>query len=140
MKRGPKLAGFAGTWHLTRRIQDRRHGQTGVLHGTAEFRADGCGLAYSEVGKLHFDNGPILSAAQRYLWQPDLDGIKVRFVDGRPFHVIGPGQKATVEHDCAPDHYSGCYDFEAWPVWRLIWHVEGPRKSYRSASTYRRGG
>ena len=75
-----------------------------------------------------------MAAKQTYLWDR---GLAVSFADGRPFHVVPPAG-GPVAHDCAPDRYEGAYDFSAWPRWRVIWDVTGPRKSYSMSTLYTR--
>lgn len=135
-------ADFEGVWQLDRRIEDRAAGAEMSLSGTAEFRADGSGrLAYAEAGDLVLPGGHVLWAERHYSWQFGAEGVAVAFDDGRPFHDFVPeGEVEGSPHPCGADLYRVHYDFTAWPVWRAIWEVSGPRKSYRSESRYAPAG
>ncbi|CAN0187828.1 unnamed protein product, partial [Chrysoparadoxa australica] len=129
------LADFLGTWDVTRSIRQDDGGE-GQFKGTAEWRLEDTGALYSETGHVWLGGqGPFL-AERRYRWAPDLS---VFFDDGRLFHQIPP-QGGTVAHWCPPDQYDGVYDFAEWPVWRVKWRVDGPRKAYVSSTLYTRAG
>ena len=64
---------------------------------------------------------------------------EVAFHDGRPFHRFAAGESgAGTDHLCGADLYRVAYDWSAWPDWRAVWEVTGPRKDYRMESRYRR--
>lgn len=132
--RGPeRIADFAGTWHLRRRIDDALAGQHITGCGRAAVVTDGAGgLIWDETLELHWPGQAPITGVRRYLWQPQVGAIAVRFADGRAFHRIGLGRaRVTATHDCAPDRYQVEYDFSAWPQWSVRWLVRGPRKDYR---------
>ena len=132
------LSDFAGTWHVSRTIEDRAAGRDGRFVGTARFDPDGPGLLYTEEGHLTFPGAQPLLATRRYLWRPDGPGrIAVLFADGRPFHDFGPDQPEA-RHWCDPDTYDVTYRFARWPEWESVWQVAGPRKSYVMTSHYTR--
>ena len=130
---------FEGRWLLERGIEDRLAGQAGRFVGVAEFAAAGGGLLYSEEGVLTLGGAAPVRAERRYRWSQEGTEIVVDYPDGRPFHrfVLG-GAVAEAEHLCGADTYRVLYDFGAWPVWRAIWDVSGPRKAYRLEGVYRR--
>lgn len=132
---------FAGEWLLERRISDLRQGLTGELQGRASVVQDGGGLwRYREEGLLRYGDAAPVQAVRVYLWRQQGALIAVAFDDGRPFHAFDPNAAAPrAQHDCAPDLYDVRYDFGAWPAWRAVWQVQGPRKDYRMESVYRRG-
>ncbi|MBN2905906.1 MAG: trigger factor [Rhodobacteraceae bacterium] len=132
----PDLAQFEGEWHLHRVIADARAGHEVVFEGRARFAPDEAGLVYHEDGHLHLPGQAPMAATRRYLWRADGAGIAVLHADGRPFHVIAPGDRPAVAHDCAPDLYRGAYDFTGWPAWSSHWRVTGPRKDYTMRSDY----
>jgi hypothetical protein len=136
----PGLQDFAGRWTLERRILDRRAGAEGRFDGRAELTPDGAGLAYVERGVLTLGVGTPMTAERRYHWtQAEGGQIAVAFVDGRPFHSFDPtAGTAEAAHWCDPDDYRAHYDFTAWPLWRVVWQVRGPRKDTRMESFYRR--
>lgn len=129
------LADFEGVWRLTRQIEDARAGLTGRLDGQAVFAPGQGGLILTETGELRYGDGAPMQAERRYLWRAEAGGIAVFFEDGRPFHWFSP---ATPEarHVCPPDLYQVRYDFSAWPAWRAVWQVSGPRKDYIMESLY----
>lgn len=131
---------FQGVWALRRTIVDRRDGQNGVLEGQVVFTAtDADHLTYHEQGQLTLDSGVTLEAQRCYHWAFTPLDVVVTFDDGRPFHAFTPaGHAAGTDHPCGDDFYTVRYDFTAWPVWRAIWTVKGPRKDYVSTSTYQR--
>jgi len=131
------LAGFAGLWALSRRIEDARAGQVSVLEGTARFAGDGAGLTCDEAGTLHVPGQPPMAATRRYLWRETGGGIAVLFADGRAFHRFDPAGGAPGDtHHCRPDTYVVTYDFTRWPRWRARWRVTGPGKDYVMVSCY----
>lgn len=132
----PPLDAFAGQWRVLRRIDDAALGRA-RFEGVAEFAAHDGGLAYVERGRLTLPTGQVLAAERRYLWRPAGDGIEVFFADGRFFHRIAPAAGLAAEHLCGADLYRVRYRFAAWPVWRAVWQVAGPRKDYRMISVYR---
>jgi hypothetical protein len=134
-----RLADFAGTWEMERRIEDALSGLTSHLEGRASFTPAGGALALDEAGTLSIPGHAPVAAARRYLWAQDGGGIAVSFADGRPFHRFDPAAvPCGARHDCAPDVYRVDYDFAAWPRWRAVWQVRGPRKDYRMTTDYRR--
>lgn len=133
------LADFAGRWRLSRRIADRRSGQSGHAVGWLDLVPEGNGLAYRESVTLHLAEAPPIHGTRTYSWHPAAAGIAVHFDDGRPFHVIAAGDvQPEAEHFCDPDEYRVRYDFSDWPVWSVIWEVGGPRKNYRMETLFAR--
>lgn len=132
----PELQDFAGRWAIARRIEDARASQTGRFRGEAVLRPDAQGLVYAEHGTLDLPGQAPMTATRQYLWRQGQGGIDILFADGRFFHRIGPGARPETRHDCPPDIYDVTYDFTAWPVWRTVWQVAGPRKAYRMATAY----
>ena len=131
---------FLGHWALSRRIDDRLTGQSGVFEGMARFMADGDDAAiYDENGLLRLGDATPMTAERRYLWQFAGDCVRVRHADGRDFFTFTPwGRGAEVVHLCDADTYRVIHDFTAWPRWQAIWTVTGPRKDYRMRSAWRR--
>ncbi|MBK0326943.1 trigger factor [Rhodobacteraceae bacterium F11138] len=127
------LTDFRGSWQLEREIS-HADGTLAAFRGQALWQPDVQGLRYDETGHLTIQGRAPVTACQRYVWQPDLT---VWFADGRFFHQV-PAVGGATTHWCDPDRYEGVYDFDAWPAFRVIWQVDGPRKSYRMISTYRR--
>jgi len=136
----PALEAFISDWRLNRVIEDARAGHRARFTGRARFSPDGAGLRYAESGQLRLPDQPPLTATRDYLWRPGEDGIAVLFADGRPFHVIHPGNAPCAEHTCDPDSYQVSYDFGCWPEWRTIWCAVGPGKDYVMHSQYLRAG
>lgn len=129
----PVLADFAGTWQVQRQITPHV-GTPAQFAGQAVWsRADG-GMRYVETGLMTLASHPPMQAEQRYFWADDL---AVFFDDGRFFHQI-PAAGGQVAHWCAPDRYTGTYDFAGWPRFQITWDVTGPRKNYRSVTEYAR--
>ena len=128
MSTRPPLAAFAGTWRIARRIRDRHAGVTARFEGTLTFSPHGASLIAVETGRLHLPGQGALTAGQRQIWRAEGHFIAVDFADGRPFHEIAPGPRPRARHHCPPDLYQGLYDFTRWPLWRLLWRVNGPRK------------
>ncbi|MHC0053140.1 DUF6314 family protein [Actibacterium sp. D379-3] len=134
----PRLDAFAGEWIIRRDIEDARAGGRTRFEGRALLTPDGAGLRYDEEGLLQVPGQPAMAASRRYLWRPAENGIVLFFADGRPFHVIGPGQAPQATHHCDPDLYQVSYDFGHWPGWQATWRVTGPRKDYVMRSDYSR--
>ncbi len=125
------LHDFLGTWSLDRRIE-QADGQTGQFIGQACWSPQGEGALYAEAGQLTLDGHPPMQAERRYRWGADMT---VWFEDGRFFHAVPP-QGGDSAHWCAPDQYEVRYEFGDWPLFRVIWQVRGPRKSYRMTGLY----
>lgn len=131
-----RLTDFEGTWRLERQIDDALTGQTGHFTGLASFEAARGGLRYTEDGTLEL-GAARFAATRSYMWRAAGELVAVEFEDGRFFHDFDPAAPApSAHHDCAPDVYDVRYDFSAWPKWRAVWAVKGPRKNYVSTSQY----
>lgn len=130
---------FAGGWDLWRRIIDRRAGVTGRLSGIARFQLDQSRFNYEESGLLRYGSHSGM-ASQSYRWDIlDNGQIEVRFKDGRLFHRLDLSDgMATVDHQCAADHYRGFYRLLSEDRWVASWHVTGPRKDLTLVSLFRR--
>ncbi len=132
-----ELEDFLGNWVLERRIKDRKTGDTAKFIGKACIAPAAQGAKYTETGVLTI-GGSSVEAVRVYRWDVEDEGsISIYFEDGRFFHKIDPGECPAAAHDCAPDVYKGEYDFGQWPIWRLTWHVSGPRKDYTSVTVFR---
>ena len=112
--RPERLQDFAGTWHLERRIEDRRAGQVAYASGQAVLSADRDGLVYDETVQLTLPGQAApLEGRRRYMWRATSGGIAVLFDDGRDFHVIPLGKTTTeAAHWCDPDQYDVRYGFD----------------------------
>lgn len=133
------LRDFEGTWRLSRRITDRRVGQTGHAVGRVVLERDGSGLSYHESVTLHLPGQLPIEGTRCYRWHACDDGIAVAFDDGRPFHTIALDRsRPEADHWCDPDEYDVVYDFVDWPVWTVTWEVQGPRKDYRMETLFAR--
>ena len=133
----PRLEDFAGHWQISRQIDDRRAGAVALFEGNAWFDWASGDLIYAEDGLLQVPGQPPFRATRRYIWRRAKAGIAVFFEDGRPFHTISDS-RPDAAHWCDPDDYRVTYDFAAWPEWRAVWTVFGPRKDYRMDSVYRK--
>jgi len=134
------LRGFlAGSWRLTRALDDRRAGQLGRLEGAAVFTAADGDLLYREEGRLTIGghDGPALQS-YRYAF-PAPGRAAVSFADGRFFHDLDLTSGAwACRHDCGEDRYDGDFSVLGADRWRVVWRVTGPRKELILDSTYRR--
>jgi hypothetical protein len=132
---------FAGTWRLTRVVEDFAAGVTAEFAGTAVLEPDGEGLLYRESGV--WGGGPWhgLKAERRSLWRAEDSRIAVFYADGRVFHAFHPVSEGTAEahHQCDPDSYAVTYRFDLPGAWEADWRVCGPRKDYLSRTRYLRG-
>ncbi|GIT90419.1 hypothetical protein JANAI62_00990 [Jannaschia pagri] len=133
-----RLAALLGTWSVVRVLRPVG-GDWIRFQGTAVWTREGSALRSVEVGQMQ-QGGAGFEARRETLWQVRGDGVEVRFGDGRPFHWIGPGARATCQHDCPPDDYQLAYDFGQWPRWSMRWRVRGPRKDYTALTRYGRAG
>ena len=130
------LTDFIGAYSVARRIEDHRSGGHSRFQGTAQITEDIDGARYVERGQLIMGDQRF-EAERSYLWKTAGTRISVLFADGRPFHDFDPeagGQAA--EHLCGADLYRGGYDLSDWPRWSVTWDVWGPRKDYRSVTTF----
>lgn len=135
-----QLQDFDGVWQIDRVIRDHRADSDGTFTGTATFAPGEGGLICTEIGTLQMQGQVAMTAERRYIWRAGGAGqIAVFFDDGRAFHQFAlAGDSAEATHHCDPDIYQVRYDFSRWPIWRIVWQVEGPRKSYQLTSEYRR--
>ncbi|MEO1639448.1 MAG: DUF6314 family protein [Pseudomonadota bacterium] len=129
---------FIGGWQLRRTIDDRYSRQSGQLLGGARFaRKDDGKVTYHETGKVRFGDGPVMQTHRTYLWRFSDALVDVFFEDGSAFHSFAPqGTTAGTDHFCGDDLYQVAYDFTAWPTWKTVWSVKGPRKDYTMISAY----
>lgn len=126
-----------GRWRLARRIV-QADGSEGALDGTCTFRRAGHRLIQEEEGLLRLPlDGPALRATRRYVWTAGTGRLEVLFEDDRPFHTVPLGvARPEATHLCPPDRYAVVYDFSAFPDWRSVWQVEGPKKAYAMTTDY----
>ncbi|MEM9580779.1 MAG: DUF6314 family protein [Pseudomonadota bacterium] len=129
-------ADFLGSWQIDRQIDDHLTGETARFEGKAVITAAQGAWRFDEAGTLRLANGAVMTAERRYLWMPVEQGFAIQFDDGRAFHNLRFGQDCTADHWCDPDQYDVSYDFAAWPVWRSVWRVNGPRKDYTLTSDF----
>jgi hypothetical protein len=133
MADGRVLQDFLGQWRVVRRIMPAT-GPDARFEGRAVWHPDAEGALYREDGHLLMPGQPPMQARREYRWAADLS---VYFPDGRFFHQV-PSEGGETVHWCDPDTYHVRYDFSDWPVFCAIWTVSGPRKDYRSETTYAR--
>jgi hypothetical protein len=131
-----RLSAFIGSYDVARVIDDRRAAAQPRFEGRAVLFLSSSGAVYHETGALIL-NGQRFEAERSYLWHEDGGRIWVRFADGREFHDFDPkiGGLASA-HLCGADMYRGGYELSDWPRWSVTWDVSGPRKDYRSITTY----
>ncbi|MEP6068448.1 MAG: DUF6314 family protein [Paracoccaceae bacterium] len=127
------LSDFLGSWHVERHIR-HADGTEAQFKGTATWTPNDTGAVYVEKGQLSMAKGASFHAERQYVWDHNLN---VYFDDGRFFHSV-PLLGEQFTHDCDPDTYRVGYDFDEWPVFRVVWHVVGPRKDYVSDTSYLR--
>jgi hypothetical protein len=131
------LAQLEGHWRLARRIV-MDDGSEGALEGTCTFRRAGHRLIQDEEGLLRLPlDGPPLRATRRYVWAAETGRLEVLFEDNRPFHTVPLGVvRPETTYLCPPDRYAVTYEFGAFPRWRSVWRVEGPKKAYVMTTDY----
>ncbi len=130
---------LAGTWLLTRSVEDRRRRMRGALRGQAVFKRTGDGLFLSETGHFRFGTyaGPT-HCDYRYVFRTD-DRADIQFPDGRPFCSISLRTGSCVaEHLCGRDRYHGRFMALAPDRLSIEWNAGGPEKDLAIRSCYRR--
>ncbi|MEM8536805.1 MAG: DUF6314 family protein [Pseudomonadota bacterium] len=132
-------ADFAGEWRMSRQIDDLRIGESGALYGTVSFTHDGDTLRYEEKGTLVFASAAPIKAQRAYIWRFAGKHVEVAYANGAPFHSFPlVAEAAATPHLCGDDTYNGVYAFADFPQWQLTWNVTGPRKNYRTVTTFTR--
>ena len=133
------LAALEGRWSMAREIV-HEDGRRDVFQGESVFQRSGRRLVQNEAGVLTpARGGPAMKATRRYVWSAEGARVDVAFEDMRPFHSVPLGVEAyETTYLCPPDRYQVSYDFRDFPKWTAVWHVEGPRKSYRMETRYAR--
>lgn len=136
------LADFLGSYTVSRVITDVRAGAQSRFEGQAALMTVGPeteGEAiYRETGELIMESGRF-AAERSYHWRTAGPLIEVLFSDGRAFHSFDPNAGGLASaHLCGEDWYRGGYDLSAWPEWSVTWDVDGPRKDYKSVTTFQR--
>lgn len=135
---------FLGNWCIGRQIEDFLTQQTGTFLGEASIITRDEDWLYSETGTLSFNNQIPLKSERRYLWSPSAAGFDIHFDDSRFFHHFDlptdadGGGNFKARHWCDPDDYNVQYDLSRFPDWSSQWQVNGPRKSYKIISKYKR--
>lgn len=152
------------TWLVTKRLDYKRGGSSGVWTGDAYFVEDasrpGC-LRYTEQGRLTLDSMPnqpgFESAGKPLSYNLGADPIRVSFIETTGglsfFHELSfdPGislpSPDTIEcdavacsfsHLCVKDLYSGTMTLHDWEHFQLQWRVFGPVKDGRVQQSFRR--
>jgi hypothetical protein len=111
-----------GTWHLERRIVDRRDHRFGRVTGSLTLDATGDGeVTWAGRDLPVFRNLRIVRGPA---------GWTVCFDDGDEFHPWRPG--TALVHPCRADSYHGIVDVDVERgVLRVLWDVTGPAKDTR---------
>ncbi|HET7414219.1 MAG TPA: DUF6314 family protein [Arthrobacter sp.] len=122
---------LAGSWRLSRQLQDRATGTTGQFDGAVSFTRNDSGLLHFESGVLAWGGHGHVPATRQLSWLPTSCpwAADVRFEDGRPFHHLdlSSGMDRPI-HDCQPDVYRGHFQLLGPDEWKYQWEVAGPRK------------
>jgi len=125
------LADFAGDWHFRRLVTGADGSVMAEARGELRLLKAGAGLIAEETAEVTMPGGSRLRAERKTLWREDGQLVAVDFADGRPFHRFDPRLDAPVDlHLCDPDRYEVRFDLAAFPRWRTVWRVMGPRKAY----------
>lgn len=135
--------GLEGTWDLVRTIEDQAT-MTGVAVFTPQL---GTMLKYREEGRIRLADGKEFDAHREYRFERSAHGFEVYFEEEplRLFHRIGLAFNAgalvgSAAHLCAPDIYTSSYRFLVDGSFTIRHTVRGPRKSYVSATVFKRAG
>ena len=126
-----------GTWTLTRVVDDRREGERRDVAGSATLSEVGPDrVRWSEEGTMTWGERSVPVSRTLYVVRSVEQEWIVHFEDGRVFHPWSVG--ATVEHPCAPDHYTGRVDATGDPLdrWTVTWDAHGPGKDYRMVTVH----
>ncbi len=101
--------------------------------GTAEITRD----TFKESGELQIGYSRIESVRSYTLNTRD-EGVEVLYPDMRPFVWISAKPVQRVHHHCGEDEYRGRFFFLNQHLLVEVWEVVGPRKNYRSITTFTR--
>lgn len=127
---------LVGTWILARHIVDRRAGDESSVDGTTTLtRQDDGRVRWAESGTLT-RWGVDVPVTRVLFVEKRQGGWFVTFEDGRDFHPWTPG--TVVQHDCAPDLYTGTIHRVDGERWSVEWEVSGPGKDYTMNSVLTR--
>jgi hypothetical protein len=130
---------LAGTWMVSRLIDDRRQRARGSFLGWAWFAESGGDLDYRERGQMLL---PVYRgiATQGYRYRFAAPGrAAVRFADGRLFHDLDLSAGSwEAEHRCGQDLYAGSFACQGKSLWSVTWRVAGPRKDLLLSSRFLR--
>jgi Family of unknown function (DUF6314) len=128
-----------GRWALDRSF-DTGARMTGMATFVAGADDD---LAYHEQGALLLPDGQAFEAKRRYLFRPRCGGFDVMFAEtpARLFHNVllrlqDGALIGDASHQCGQDHYRSRYEFRPSGTLLVRHDVRGPRKRYRSHTTY----
>lgn len=133
-----ELRGYlAGTWMVSRLIDDRRACTRGSFLGWAWFSEGDGGLDYRERGQMLLP-GYRGTATQGYRYRFTAAGrAAVSFSDGRFFHDLDLSEGSwEAEHLCSQDLYRGRFAAQGGDHWSVAWRVTGPRKHLLLASRF----
>lgn len=133
---------LAGSWHIDRRFDDRRHALDGTMLGEAQFSPEANALLYRERGAVTF--GPYVGSAEqthRYVFPDGAGRAFIYFGDGRPFHELDLSNgTALVSYACGDDLYEGRFVALDDDRWESRWTIAGPRKDQSILTFYTRIG
>ncbi len=101
--------------------------------GTAEITRD----TFKESGELQIGYSRIESVRSYTLNTGD-ERVEVLYPDMRPFVCISAKPVQRVHHHCGEDEYRGRFFFLNQHLLVEVWEVVGPRKNYRSITTFTR--
>lgn len=135
----PCLADFAGDWHFRRRVTATDGVPIAEARGELRLLPSGAGFVAEEAAEVKMPGSAPLRAERRTLWRDEGALIAVDFADGRPFHRFDPRLDMPADvHLCDPDRYEVRYELAAFPLWRTLWRVTGPRKDYLMVTVHAR--
>jgi hypothetical protein len=116
------------------------------MSGLAVFNAiQGDRLRYHETGSLTLSEGRSFHFERRYIYEANRDALRILFDEPSPRlfqHImlsVSAGEpRGHGLHLCSPDVYRSTYKFSLPGSFRIVHHVDGPRKSHSIDTIYHR--
>jgi hypothetical protein len=137
---------FRGLWRIDRVIENARGEKRGSMQGLARITAvSKQQLYYQESLRHRLEQGAFLDAHQSYLFELRNSSLKIYFPSREKLcHTLfldlsfDAEGKAAASHLCDQDLYLAHFHLINTQHWKMIYHVEGPAKTYSIKSNLTR--
>tara|TARA_B100000900_G_scaffold102477_1_gene84960 strand:+ start:1745 stop:2176 length:432 start_codon:yes stop_codon:yes gene_type:complete len=131
---------LSGRWSYNRLFDNGNYGQ-----GTVTFKKNNNNFIYSETGTLNLINGAVLKSKRKYIYRLSRNKLEIYFYETPEilFQTIELKKNGSMffgqsTHQCKEDYYNSNYIFKIDSEFKITHNVFGPKKNYKSQTTYKK--